>query len=490
MSTPHESRRILALVVGGSPRPEALIALAEAAMIIAPAAEIRAPDTVLLDASAAPLFGGEEALAQEAEALAATLGLEVRSAVADGLWPAQALARWGVDRARADQVAARPRHYGGHPRHLARAISRDLHDAQGTLTLRGDASRADTSNTSRADANARPHAPCDNMTLLAPLPLQALELPPYVLERLAALGLDRLGALAELPMRSLAARFGALGEQAVRLARGIDPTPMTPHVPAVLPEESRELEGGVEALEPLVFVAKGLAEKLAVRLAGRLMGATALRLTLHTEERTAHAVPLTLTTPSAATALWMPVLREAIAALRLPSPVVKLSLAATSTAPLVIEQLGLDEHPERLVALETVLSRLESRLGEGTVLMGALADRHRPEGAFTLTRFDPHARAPAATSAPRDAHHRPTRLVPEPQRVEVTQRDGHWIAVRVDRVLHAVEDVSRPERLVGEWWLPEPFDRTYTRVTLRGLGECWLFRVSTTGTTYLHGTYD
>ncbi len=515
MSTPHESRRIGAVVVRGATAP-GLITLAEAMMAIAPAVEIHAPDTVLLDASAAPLLGGEASLAREALAIAARVrgdeGSPLRVAIADGAWAARALARFGGgERAASAAPLERDAPAGWHPRDLAKAVSRNL-QASGTPQT-GSAGTPQTGSAPSARAYVCIARPGENKSALAPLPLSALELSEGVLERLASLGIDRLGALAELPTRSLAARFGVMGEQAVRLARGVDPTPMTPHVPVVLPEESLDLEGGVEALEPLVFVTKGLAERLAARLEGRVVGATALALTLTQDSREAHTVPITLTTPSSSTALWMPVLKEAIGALRLPAPVVKVTLAATGMAPRVVEQLALDDHPERIVALEAVLSRLESRLGEGTVLRALPADRHRPEGAFTLERFDPQAKPPAglpararqaelgrgisASIAPEPAvtppPSRPARLFAQPERVEVVQREDRWVAVRVGGVTHAVEEVTDHERLVGEWWLPVPFDRSYARVTLRGLGECWIYRVGaddSAGTPYLHGCFD
>lgn len=527
MSTPHEQRRVLALVVGtpavvpASAPLAHLVTLAEAALALAPVVEVRAPDTVLLDASAAHLFGGEVGLAEAVLALVAQLELSARVGLADGAWPARALARFGDTRLGDKRLGdtrsggtsgpathapphehtpepnARETH--GHPRWQAQMISRHLHESARPRPPPPPAA---------PHAPGRAHHVClavpgDNRSALAALPLSALELPAAVIERLGALGLDHLGALAELPTRSLAARFGALGEQAVRLARGIDPTPLTPHVPEEVPSEVHELEGGVEALEPLIFVSKTLAERLAARLAGRGVGATLLTLALTQESREVEEVPLRLTTPSTSTALWLPVLREAISALRLPAAVVRVRLTATSTAPLVVEQLALDAHPERIVALEAVLARLESRLGEGTVLMAKPADRHRPEGAYTLERFDPSqvgrkSDTHDSTYLPFEEYGaladldppRPTRLLAQPEPLEVVRVNERWVAVRLAHTTHAVEVVEQRERLIGEWWRAQPFDRTYVRVNLRGVGPCWIYHAHDEGRTYLHGCFD
>ncbi|MFJ9691675.1 DNA polymerase Y family protein [Kitasatospora sp. NPDC101183] len=102
---------------------------------------------------------------------------------------------------------------------------------------------------------------------LAPYPVSALgeEAPAELLERL---GLSTVGAFAALPPESVADRFGPSGTAAHRLARGLQPRPLVPR------EEEPDLAveqrfDPPEALaEPLVFVARTLAERLHQRLAG------------------------------------------------------------------------------------------------------------------------------------------------------------------------------------------------------------------------------
>lgn len=101
----------------------------------------------------------------------------------------------------------------------------------------------------------------DSAAFLAPLPLAVLEQPQ--LERtLDTLGVRTLGAFAALPPTSVAGRFGTVGIEAHRLARGLDPRPPAPRRPAEDFTVSHEFEEPAETDEQVVFVAKMLAGRL------------------------------------------------------------------------------------------------------------------------------------------------------------------------------------------------------------------------------------
>src|SRR5512138_483298 len=172
----------------------ALRALAEALLALVPAVEPVPPDAILLDAGAAQLLAGggdpalaETRLAERALGLAQELGWSARAVVAAGKGPSLALARSTV-------------------------------------------------------VPVRRVSPGEEARALAPLPLAALGLDAVASERLAGLGIDSAGALAELPPESLAHRFGVQGLAAARLARGEDSRPLVPWSPETLPEEGFELE--------------------------------------------------------------------------------------------------------------------------------------------------------------------------------------------------------------------------------------------------------
>jgi protein ImuB len=451
----------------------ALAALAEALLQLAPAAELAPPDGLLLDASAAHLLlppsappgvDAEALLLARAVALAAEMGYRCRAALASGKGPARALARHGRGR-------------------------------------------------------EAPVPPGATAAALAPLPLAALPgVPPEVVARLAGLGIADVGSLSRLPPETLAHRFGRLADGLVRLARGEDPSPLAPHEPRRLPEEAIELPAPAESAEPLLFAAKRLADRVAARLAGRGLGATRLDLALRLDPRPSSGQALRLGSgrdevrlevplarPSAAASRWLLVLRERVFALRLDAPVAGIALAVGEAAPALPEQLALGDRPEELRALETVLSRLAARLGDGALFAAEPRERHRPERAYAPGPFtgkrrgkQKGRRAPTATptstgedpaSPPLAELVRPTRLLPAPLPLVALGEGGRLAAVRCQGRIHRVLSLSRPERLAGEWW-SEPFDRDYHRALLEDLGECWIYRDGSDGRLWLHGFFD
>lgn len=442
----------------------ALRALAEALLAVAPAVEVAAPDALLLDASAAHLLHGAEAdperrLASRVLALANELGFTVRAAAVCGRGPALALARHGAGPGALLQVAP------------------------------GEEARA-----------------------LAPLPLEALGLGPAVVEKLHAVGVADVGGLARLPVEGLALRFGTAGAAAARLARGEDTTPLVPYLPATLPEEAIELEGPADGAEPVLFVLKRLADRVAARLSGRGLGASRLTVTLKLDPRGEERLSIPLAQSSASGARWLLASRDRIMALRLPGAVVAVRLSVVEVVLLQAAQLALGDRPEAQAALETVLARLSGRLGDGAVVAAEPVARYRPEAAWKPVAFAAAARQPGALAARRGekgeesggartrrvgdearldegAAQRPTRLLAEPRLLVATGEGGRVSAVRLGAEVHAVLSFEGPERLRGEWW-SAPFDRDYYRARVEGLGDCWIYRDGADGRLHLHGFFD
>jgi len=422
----------------------ALRALAEALLALAPAVEVSPPDALLLDASAAHLVAGpeqagtepaERELAARALAVVSEMGYAARAGVATGRAPARAIARYGR----------------GGIRWVAHGAGRQA---------------------------------------LASLPLPALGLGAAVAGRLAELGVVDAGGLARLPEGTLAHRFGPEGVRAARLARGEDESPLVPYTPETLPEEGAELEAPADSVEPLLFVLKHLADRVAARLAGRGLGATRLKLVLKLDPRGEERIAVPLAQPTAVAGRWLLPLKEHLFSLHLPAAVVALRLTAVEVAPTAVEQLAFGDRPEAMAALEGVLARLAVRLGDDALFAAEPVERYRPERAYRAVPFrsGPHRPAPAP-AAPEEARHRPTRLLPEPELVVAEGEGGRLTAVRVGGKDRAVLSYHGPERLAGEWW-SERFDRDYYRIGLEGVGDCWIYRDGSDGRLYLHGFFD
>ncbi|MFE7530113.1 DNA polymerase Y family protein [Kitasatospora sp. NPDC057542] len=102
---------------------------------------------------------------------------------------------------------------------------------------------------------------------LAPYPVGALG-DEALAELLGRLGLPTVGAFAALPAESVADRFGPSGTVAHRLARGLQPRPLVPRDEEPDLAVEQRFDPPEPLAEPLVFVARTLAEQLHQRLAG------------------------------------------------------------------------------------------------------------------------------------------------------------------------------------------------------------------------------
>jgi protein ImuB len=103
---------------------------------------------------------------------------------------------------------------------------------------------------------------------LAPFPLAVLDCPADLAGILEQLGVRTLGQLAALPAADIAARFGAEGVAFQRLARGLDRRPPAARTPPRDLDVSHEFDPPAETDEPVVFVAKMLADRLHGLLSG------------------------------------------------------------------------------------------------------------------------------------------------------------------------------------------------------------------------------
>lgn len=118
---------------------------------------------------------------------------------------------------------------------------------------------------------------------LAPHPLGVLDLPELA-ELLDRLGLRTLGDFAALPAAAVANRFGVVGSQAHRLARGLDPRPPAARRPGEDLSAAHVFEPPAERDEPVIFAAKTLADRWRAVMAAAGVTSATVRISLTTEE--------------------------------------------------------------------------------------------------------------------------------------------------------------------------------------------------------------
>ncbi len=425
----------------------ALQSLGESLLRLGPAFELDGPEGLYLDASAAKLCGGEDGLCDRALSLLAELGFRARAVVAAEKFTCRALARFGE--------------------------KRQLSVLEGTSAL-----------------------------LLSPLPLSALEGEGEVLwVPLASLGLRTFGEVAALPSGAVSARLGEAGHTAQRRCRGEDDAAFVPAPLKEQIEERIELDWPAEAMEPLLFALKTTLERVCGRLAGRARAAVRLSVSFRLDPSGTEKVDLRLARPSAAAKLLLDLVRHRIEDLTLPNPVVGLGVRVEESQEDRGQQLTLGDGPEGDSALEVVLSRLATTLGEEALFSAQLADGHRPERATGKKRFSPPLRQQGLLAGtgdpkgkqrpPKASLERPTRLFSQAATLEAELGSaGMIVSARLLGKRRKATAVAGPERLAGDWWSREPYGRDYYRIQFEGLGPVWVFRDERDGRFYLQGMFD
>ena len=316
----------------------ALVSLGEALLQCGPQFQLCAPDGLFLDAAAAHLFGGEEGLGRRVLDLVQAHGYRAKVAFASEAFTARALARHGEKRI-------------------------------GVV------------------------ASWESATALAPLPLSALmDVEARLVAPLKSLGLSTLGEVATLPPGAIVARLGAEGLRGHRLCRGEDDTVFVAEPLAEVLEEQVDLDWPAEAMEPLLFALKTLLDRICARLCGRSLAAVRLEFRLRLDPSGEAVVPLQLARPSAQSRLLLDLARHRIADLTLENPVAGVAVRIAEASEDRGQQLPLGDAPEGDAALEVVLSRLSTTLGEEALFAAELEEAHKPEGAYATAPFRPPER--------------------------------------------------------------------------------------------------
>ncbi|MDX2168054.1 MAG: DNA polymerase Y family protein [Deltaproteobacteria bacterium] len=417
-------------------------ALADVAYSFSPRVEDGAPGTVYVDADGlTALFADERALAQAMAQRAAALGLEAQVGLAGSKIAAELAARDGGG------VAVVPPH--------------------------------------------------QEWQLLAPLSIDRLSPDPTLRETLQRWGVRTLGGLAALPASGLATRLGPEAAALARRARGEDATPLVPRPLPLDFEEAAQLDWGVDALEPFLFVVRGLLDRLIARLEIRGLVCGDLRLSLGLADRGRDERTVTVAAPSNAI-----------------KPLLTLVRVHLETHPprAAVESVRLAAIPERLRAaqldlfrpagpapaqLAATLARLNALCGDAArVGAPGLADSHRPE-AHRVDRFAVE-RAPRADerSTPSDEPRKALRAIRPPLALEVFCRRDQPDFIRPAGVAPALACTGRvvslagPWRLHGEWWTAATLHRDYYDAQLSDGGVYRVYFDRQQQRWFLDGSYD
>lgn len=396
-------------------------------------------ETLLLDITGcAHLFGGEQNLLETVTRDLANRGFRLRSAIADTIGAAWAVAHDGPASSRIVPV--------------------------------GESAR-----------------------VLAPLSVAALRLPPEALDRLDRLDVRTIGQLSNLPPESLDSRFGP------QLLRRLDQalgSAWENFTSERLVEPFCAVWQGDDPLtsQPVIMlVFRQLLEQLLTALAPRRVGL----LELHCEFATAtgpHGIPLRLSQPSTNAKHLTRLFELCCERQPLPSEIGAVRLEAIRIGSLQERQIALFESESVTTErdLASLIERLSSRLGEQAVLQPVMVADPLPELSVCWEPWLIGGFAPERAPDPERATSAPWRLLTSPQPVDVLAAvpDGPPARLHWQGEAWKIVQCWGPERLETGWWRSRDTKRDYYRVeTASGL-QFWLFSQRDTGRWFLHGIFD
>jgi protein ImuB len=440
----------------GGPGARVFESVAAAVADFCPRVEVLRPGACAFGASGpARYFGGERALASKIIDAVGRLGFACQAGVADGLFAA----RLAAQAAPPGELLAVP--IGQTGEFLARFLVAVLADPW-------------------------------------PASAGAAEDRAELVELLPRLGIRTLGEFAALPAAEAANRFGAAGAAAHRLARGLAPRPVAPRAPPADLSVCAGFDPAADQAEPVVFAAKGLAERLHAGLAARGMACVRVRITAvgadgqeisrcwrHDGLLSALAVAERVRWQLAG---WQASQHPAggIALLRLaPDQLVR----ATG------RQRGLWGDPVVSDRLARAAVRVQALLGHDAVTCPVLAGGRAPGDWVTLVPFGDHGPPERPADQPWPGQipaPGPATVYPEPQRARITDDSGQVVTVTGRALMSAP-----PARLVAgdgpalavtgwagpwpadeRWWDPATARRRARLQLVTDDGTGWLVAVA------------
>ena len=372
---------------------------------------------------------------------------------------------------------------------------------------------ADGPSTARIAALAAPRSgdaivvpPGEDADWLAQLPLVAIA--PVAEERgwrgrpawreifpaMRRVGIHRVGDLARLPLEEVSTRFGHVGARIWRIASGCDPAAILPDPAPLDVSEGVELEYGIESLEALVFVVRGLLDRSMARLQVRSLACKGLDLHLSLENGAKMQIAVNVLAPTRDVKTLTMLTRATVerTPLRAPIHAVRIVAFPDRARPAQLDLFRAPSpSPERLA---TTLAHLGALCGPGRVGRPIPPNGHRPDE-MALAPFEPPETTRETSvehrSAPWDAPALALRAIRPALPAEVFCESGAIAYVRARGLAGRTVVSSGPWRIETEWWTDAPCRRDYYDVQLSDGGIYRLYRdLTSTGSWYVDGCYD
>lgn len=302
-----------------------------------------------------------------------------------------------------------------------------------------------------------------------PLPLDRLPLEETQQVAMQRMGFRQVRDLLRLPRKALTRRFGpALPDYLDRLL-GIRPDPHVFYQPPECFSAKLELPAEIHASQALLFPLKRLLEELCGVLRGGDTAVQSLHIVLGHEDHEDSLLEMGLQSPTQDNARLLSVLRERLERLRLPQAVREIRLEAPRLLKFDAGQrsLFMDTPAEQQQDIEQLAERLQARLGNDSVGGITGVEDHRPEYSWRPRALNEKVDCTALA-------HRPTWLLPRPQRCHIEN----------------YQLLAGPERIESGWWDGRDCRRDYFIVRDTHGSTLWAFHeYKPRPGWYLHGIF-
>jgi protein ImuB len=328
------------------------------------------------------------------------------------------------------------------------------------------------------------------VSVLAPLPVEALRLPNEIVLELRRLGLATISALREIPRRSLAARFGSTLLWRLDHIFHQAEEPLTPWRPPARYRASRILAEPISTTGSVEYVLRNLLQEICGRLEKNHLGARHMDLACYRVDGTVDRCELRTSKPTRSISHLMRLFAGKLETLRSGFGFETFVLSVLNIEALHSTQLSLSE--AKPVADESsfdaLVDRFGMRLGFQNVNRIRVRESFFPENAVD---FRP-ATEPMAVSAEWPAYRvRSVQLLNAPMRIQVSILipGGSPVQLFIGQRKHRIARSEGPERLTAEWWRDKISSwgtRDYYRIEDDQGLRFWIFRDSS-GHWFLHG---
>lgn len=303
-------------------------------------------------------------------------------------------------------------------------------------------------------------------TVLSPLPLSRLALPPQTIDALQEVGWKTIGETLALPHDQLARRFGPELPRYLQRLLGDTPDPRPLYRSPATYHRVFEFAYPIDHLESMLFPLRRLLMELQGYLRGRDTALQQLQLSLSHEQVEPTTLSLQTTTPQRDGQRLFELLRERLANLAFTAPICVLTLQVSQFVVLGDTQLNLFEvAPQREQDWANLIDKLRSRLGDQAVRHLGLQDDYLPEKAWCRVDQPRHDLLPA------DYPDRPLWLI-------------------TPRALQTLPTLlGKPERIESGWWNEQDTRRDYYIAQTAEGSKWWLYKDADTSQWFLHGLW-